>query len=232
MQLRIIQEILWPIQGMKFDFGGNNRNVLDLDLLQWLDTAQVNVPPIFDQLRAGDFNKAVHGTDITHFLSRLNNRQIGQCLVEIIKVGTVDTNSVGCVASSVVLYVSLVFIIGIVLSKFVMAIWFHWFLSWRIGSYNVSKAKVRDRQNEIEAWSDDIYRPAPNLPTIRTVPVERPKSSFFPNTSRFTPKAKELGDGDRPISAYKAADRRSRYTTGRQGSSSNLLSAPSLYGDS
>ena len=204
---------------------------MDLDLLQWLDPTQVNYPSIFDELRTGDLNQAVHGNDVTHLLSRLDDRQLGQCLVEIIKVGTVDTNSVGCVASSVVLYVSLVFIIGIVLSKFIMALWFHWFLSWRIGSYNIPKAKSRSREQEIEAWSDDIYRPAPNLPTIRPAPTERPKSSFFPNTSRFTPKPKEL-DGDRPTSAYKVVDRRARYPTGRPGSSSNLLNAPSLYGDS
>ena len=199
--------------------------------MQWLDPTQVNYPDVFDTLRDGDLNSQVHGNDVTYLLSRLDDRQLGQCLVEIIKVGTVDTNSVGCVASSVVLYLSLVFITGIVLTKFSMALWFHWFLSWRIGSYKGPGAKSRNRQLEIEEWSDDIYRPAPNLPTIRPPPAERPKSSFFPNTSRFTPKPKEL-DGDRPMSAYKAGDRRSRYTTGRQGSTSNLLSTPSVYGDS
>jgi chitin synthase len=164
-------------------------------------------------------------------LSRLGDRQLGQCLVEIIRVGTVSTNSVGCVASSVVLYISLVFIIGIVLTKFFMALWFHWFLSWRIGSYNVPNVKNRDRHNEIEEWSDDIYRQAPNIPTVRQVPAERPKSNFFPNTSRFTPKPKEL-DGDRPATSYKTAERRPRYPTGRQGSASNLLSTASIYGES
>jgi chitin synthase len=202
--------------------------------LQWLDPTQVNFPSVFDELRTGDLNQAVHGNDVTHLMSRIGDTQLGQCLVEIIKVGTVDTNSVGCVASSVVLYVSLVFIIGIVLSKFVMAIWFHWFLSWRIGSYNSPQTQNRNREQEIEAWSDDIYRPAPNLPTIRAVPAERPRSSFFPSTSRFTPKSNQL-DGERPMSSYaKAADRRSRYaTSSRQGGSgSNLLSTPSLYAES
>lgn len=201
-----------------------------MDLLQWLDPTQVNYPPAFDTLRNGSLNSQIRGTDVTHLLSRLDDRQLGQCLVEIVKVGAVSNNSVGCVASSVVLYISLVFIIGIVLVKFFMALWFHWFLSWRIGSYNTAAMKSRKRQHEIEEWSDDIYRQAPNIPTVRQVPTERPKSTFFPNTSRFTPKPKEL-EGDRPATSYKG-ERRSRYPTGRQGSASNLLSTASVYGES
>ena len=202
-----------------------------MDLLQWLDPTQVKYPSVFDDLRNGTLNNEVRGKDVTHLMFHLGDRQMGQCLVEIIKVGTVDTTSVGCVASSVVLYVSLVFIIGIVMVKFLMALWFHWFLSWRIGAHNVPAVNNKQRQQQIEEWSDDIYRQAPNIPTVRQVPAERPKSTFFPNTSRFTPKPKEL-DGDRPGTSYKAGDRRSRYQTARQGSTSNLLSAPSLYADS
>ena len=103
-----------------------------------------------------------------------------------------------------------------------MAIWFHWFLSWRLGSYTQNAIKSR----EIEQWTDDIFRPAPNLPTVKTAALERPKSSFFPNKSRFTPKS--LVD-ERPATSYKAGERRSRYGTPRPGSTSNLLSTPSLY---
>ena len=204
------------------------RNVLDLDLLAWLDPTQVNYPSVFDDLRNGSLNAEVRGNDVTYLMSRIGDRQIANCLAQLIKVGTVDTTSVGCVASNVVLYVSLVFIIGIVMSKFLMALWFHWFLSWRIGAHTVPAVAKKERERQIEEWSDDIYRQAPNIPTVRQVQPERPKSSFFPTTSRFTPKPKEL-DGDRPGTAK---DRRSRYPIARQGSSSNLLSAPSIYGDS
>jgi chitin synthase len=207
------------------------RNVLDLDLLEWLDPTQLDYPSTFDDLRNGSLNQEVQGTDVTHLFSRLDDRQLGNCLVEIIKVGTVDSTTVGCVASKVVLYISLVFIIGLVLVKFFMALWFHWFLSWRIGSHNASAMKSRKRQNEIEEWSDDIYRQAPNLPTIRPPPAERPRSSFFPNTSRFTPKANQV-DGDRPATAYRTRERRGRHPPNRPGSSANLLSTHSIYGES
>lgn len=200
-------------------------NVLDLNLLSWLDKTQVNYPPVFDDLRSGPLNAEIRGTDVTHLFSRLDDRTLGQCLVEIIKVGTVDNNSVGCVASQVVLYISLVFIIGIVLSKFIMALWFHWFLAWKIGAHKNSGAKNKKRRMEIEEWSDDIFRQAPNIPTIRT--NERPKSHFFPNTSRFTPKSNQFDD--RPGTGYKPGERR---TKARQGSTSNLLQTQSVYGDS
>jgi len=177
-------------------------------------------------MRNGTLNQQIRGTDVTHLFGRMNDKQIGQCLSEIITVGTVDTTSVGCVASQVVLYVSLVFIIGIVLVKFIMALWFHWFLSWRMGIYNHPSLKNKNRQNEIEEWSDDIYRQAPNIPSVRQ-PVERPRSTFFPNTSRFTPRTTRE---DRSV-GYKAGDRRSRHAP-RQNSSANLLQTPSLYGDS
>jgi chitin synthase len=159
----------------------------------------------------------------------MNDKTIGQCLAEIIKVGTVDTTSVGCLASRVVLYVSLVFIIGIVMAKFLMAVWFHWFIAWRLGRYQ-STTKNPNRAHEIEEWADDIYRPAPNLPSVRLPLQERPKSSFFPRTSRFTQTRSQLDPTDRPTTGYKAGDRRSRHGT-RSGSMSNLLSTPSIYGD-
>src|SRR5256714_12622841 len=94
-----------------------------------------------------------------------------------------------------------------------------WFLSWKLGSYTQNAIKNRDRENEIEQWTDDIFRPAPNLPTVKTPVLERPKSSFFPNKSRFTPKT--LVD-ERPATSYKPGERRPRYGTPRQGSTSNL----------
>jgi len=199
-----------------------------LNLLTWLDPTQVNYPSEFDAIRNGSLNAQVRGLDVTHLLNRINDKSLGQCLAEIIKVGTVDTTTVGCLASSVVLYVSLVFIIGIVMAKFVMALWFHWFLSWRLGSYSSTAKKDPNRQHQIEEWSDDIYRPAPHLPNARN-PGDSRRSSFFPRTSRFTQKPNQMDD--RPTTGYKAGDRRSRYGN-RAGSTSNLLQTPSIYGDS
>lgn len=205
-----------------------SRNVLDLNLLEWLDPAQVDYPSFFDDIRNGSLNALVHGQDATQILNRLADRTLSNCLVEIIRVGTVDATSVGCLASQVVLYISLVFIIGIVVSKFFMALWFHWFLAWRIGSYKVpDKEKRKRRDNEIEEWSDDIFRQAALPDAVK--PGEKRRSHFFPRESRFTPKPKELED--RPKTGA-GGDRRHTRRYSRHNSSSNLLSTPSIYAES
>jgi len=145
----------------------NYRTVLDLSLLQWLSRAQVNYPSIFDEMKSpnGTFNSK----DITMMFVRTSQRNIGHCLQDIISIGFIDTKSIGCVASEVVLYLSLVFIIGVVAIRFVMALMFQWFFSWRLGNFPRETYQQRmERSAEIENWSSDIYRPR-----TKRVPAER-----------------------------------------------------------
>ncbi|KAE8149696.1 chitin synthase-domain-containing protein [Aspergillus avenaceus] len=157
-------------------------NVLDLDLLRWLDTSQVKYPSKFDQLRK---NPDVRGVDLTYYLQTGQEKKIGKCLSQIVKVGSIDTDTVGCIASKVVLYVSLVFILSIVIVKFAFALIFQWFLAPRLAAQKTSMSSdPRKRNQQIEDWSNDIYRPGPRL----TDPMDRPnkRASFLPTTSRFS----------------------------------------------
>jgi chitin synthase len=139
----------------------NFRSVLDLNLLNWLSRAQVNYPSIFDEMKTP--NGTYNWKDITMLLVRTNQRDLGHCLEDIIMIGYIDTNSIGCVASEVVLYISLIFIIGVVAIRFVMALMFQWFFSWRLGNFPRETYQQRmQRSAEIENWSGDIYRPAPS----------------------------------------------------------------------
>jgi hypothetical protein len=134
-------------------------SVLDLNLLQWFNTSQVTYPAQFDDLRK---NPAVKGWTSHAFQSGADKR-LGQCLSEIIRVGSIDTETVGCIASKVVLYVSLVFILSIVLVKFLLALSFQWFFSRRFAaSKSPSRMDSKKRNRQIEDWSDDIYRPLQN----------------------------------------------------------------------
>jgi chitin synthase len=190
-------------------------SVLDLNLLTWLDKNQVNYPSQFDEIRN---NAALRGTDITHRFQARSERQIAKCLNEIVRVGSIDTETVGCIASKVVLYVSLVFIVSIVLIKFILALFFGWFLSWRLGAGRDAGARknMKARRDEIEDWADDIYRPAPKLQDAHNGP-ERKRGSFLPTTSRFTsPYAQQ-----RPESRQKPM-----MTTMASQSSSGRLLAP------
>ncbi|THU86005.1 hypothetical protein K435DRAFT_373679 [Dendrothele bispora CBS 962.96] len=183
-------------------------NVLDLELLNWLDKSHVNYPDIFDDMKAPD--GTYNGRDITMLLLRNNQKRIGHCLQDVITVGFIDTQTIGCVASTVVLYVSLVFIIGVVAIRFVMAVMFQWFYSWRIGNFPRETYEQRmQRSAEIENWTNDIYRPAPSdyRPNVSKggLKLGKPKRTFLPSTSRFTP-ADNLLKGGRPTTAYGMLD--------------------------
>lgn len=178
--------------------------VIDLSLLNWLDRSQVSYPDVFDDLK--QLNNSLSGQDITMQLLRAGGQQLGSCLTDIVQVGYIDTNTLGCVASTVVLYASLIVIIGVVLIKWAMAVSFAWFFGWRLGSFGRETSEQRaQRAAAIETWSSDIYRPAPARyrPNARNV-----KKSLLPNTSRFTMMGKPgggsslSGPGARPMSTY------------------------------
>ena len=114
-------------------------------------------------------------------MMRTHQQHLADCLVDIVRVGTIDSHSIGCVASDVVLYASLIVIIGVVVIKFSMAVIFGWFISWRLGNYKrETRRQQRARANEIENWSSDIYSPAPARyrPNVR--------KSMLPTKSRFS----------------------------------------------
>ncbi|RDL36798.1 Nucleotide-diphospho-sugar transferase [Venustampulla echinocandica] len=170
-------------------------NVLDLDLLKWFNGTQVTVPSRFVEIsdRSSALNAAVHGRDVTHSFQSKTDKEMAQCFEQIIKVGSVDTETVGCIASKVVLYVSLVFILSIVVSKFVLALMFQWFLSRKYAASKTSQSSNSKKRNQqIEEWSDDIYRAPPRIPGDPSSTVagsdrtSKRGSTFLPTTSRFT----------------------------------------------
>ena len=185
--------------------------VLDFSLLKWLSKGEVNYPAIFDRFTNpdGTFN----GKDISMFIERTKQKTLAQCLQNIIGVGFIDTNSIGCVASDIVLYVSLIFIVGVVAIRFVMAVMFSWFFATRLGvSKHETYEQRMQRMAAIENWSDDIYRPAPsqyrpNVSKNGYTQKKDKKGHFLPRQSRFTPAENVLkGVGARPTTAYGTVD--------------------------
>ncbi|KAG6917390.1 hypothetical protein DXG01_002769 [Tephrocybe rancida] len=184
-------------------------SVLDLDMLKWLSRAQVNYPVVFDEMTS--HNGTYNGKDLTMLLVRTGQQNIGHCLQDLITIGFIDTNSIGCVASSVVLYLSLIFIIGVVAIRFFMAVTFAWFFSWRIGNFPRETYEQRmQRSAEIENWSNDIYRPAPSeyRPNVSKngLGPKGNRKTFLPSHSRFTPSENLLKTGQRPTTAYGVLD--------------------------
>ena len=171
-------------------------NVLDLDLLNWFNDTQVTYPARFKELRDRNSaaNRAMRGRDITRAFQSSGDKQSAECFEEIIKVGTVDTDTVGCIASQVVLYCSLILILSVVAARFVLAIIFQWFISKTYAAVKTSQTSdVRKRNRQIEDWTEDIYRAPPRLTGDIGSSVNgssdrhsKRSSAFLPTTSRFS----------------------------------------------
>ncbi|XP_044714851.1 chitin synthase domain-containing protein [Hirsutella rhossiliensis] len=142
-------------------------SVLDLNLLNWFNESQVAIPDRFKELRdpSSSVNKALRGRDVTRMFQSSDDKRYAQCFEEIIKVGSVDTETVGCIASKVVLYCALILILSVVLSRFILALVFQWFISRHYAASKTSQTSDRRKRNQqIEDWSEDIYRAPARLP--------------------------------------------------------------------
>ncbi|KAI5950970.1 CHS3 [Candida jiufengensis] len=142
-------------------------NVLDLDLINWIQHDDVTYPDLFNKLRD---DHTYRGLDISLVLTNPGERQAARCLTEIIKVGVIDSDTIGCIASQIVLIVSLVFILSVVVMKFVMACWFRWVTSRKQGATEYDNKTMVARNKEIENWVDDSNPVIGNQ--IKTVPVK------------------------------------------------------------
>ncbi|BFZ61984.1 Chitin synthase, class 3 [Saitoella coloradoensis] len=202
-------------------------DVIDLDLISWLPADNVTYPSVFDDLKNGTLNDRYRGVDVTHAFLKTGQKHIGECLSDIAKVGMVDSITVGCMASKVVLYVSLVFILAVVAVKFVLALIFGWFLSRRLGNNmaNMTKEQLEARRLEIEEWSDDIYRPAPdaNLPNVIATGAAAVnngrRASFLPTSSRFGNRASSIA---RPATSGTASNKKQPITMAIQQQNQRL----------
>lgn len=154
-------------------------NVLDLDLVDWIQSTDVEYPQLFDKLRDDETYK---GLDISLVLTNSDERKAARCLTEIIKVGTIDTDTIGCIASQIVLYLSLVFILSVVIVKFLMACYFKWGMSTKQGATDLDNKSMFERNKEIENWVDN---PTANGP-ISTVPVKARANYKTAKTNRQT----------------------------------------------
>ncbi|KAF9119161.1 hypothetical protein BGW39_000523 [Mortierella sp. 14UC] len=83
------------------------------------------------------------GRDATKiFFRRESLKKSATCLVEKFGAGYIDKATPGCFASDLFMFVSLTVVLGIVMSRFAMAIIFDWFLSAKLAR-PPSKAKIQ-----------------------------------------------------------------------------------------
>ncbi|KAI1447899.1 glycosyltransferase family 2 protein [Annulohypoxylon stygium] len=170
-------------------------NVLDLDLLNWFNEDEVKIPDRFKELRdkTTSANQAIRGRDITRSFQKPADKQLAECFEETIKVGSIDTDTVGCIASQVVLYVSLILILSVVVARFGLALIFQWFISRKYAAIKTSQTSDKKKRNrQIEDWTEDIYRAPPRMPGdigssyMGSDRTSKRASTFLPTTSRFS----------------------------------------------
>ncbi|KAJ1679630.1 Chitin synthase, class 3, partial [Spiromyces aspiralis] len=126
-----------------------NGMVLDILRLNWL-VEQVQMHPTMKKVLNGNYR----GQDLTMFFASTDVK-VGKCLQDIVSVGFIDTSAIGCIASSIVMYVSLIVILAVVFAKFFMAVYFGWFMSRRLGAIKPETPEERkQRLEQIEAWAD------------------------------------------------------------------------------
>ncbi|OZJ04508.1 hypothetical protein BZG36_02238 [Bifiguratus adelaidae] len=173
-----------------------NGNVLNLALLKSLPTNLFSTPAngLMQQIINANGTSPLGGTDITLYVSTsrdpsVNYYKEAECMSDIIKVGQIDTMSLGCIASQLVLYLSLCVILGVIIIKFTLAIIFGWFLSWKLGYFKEGDS-YKDRMkraNEIESWTDNILRPADAIrPRSYASADSLKRQTIIPRKSRFT----------------------------------------------
>lgn len=158
-----------------------NGNVIDLDLIDWIDTDSINVPQIFYDIKNDD---KLRGIDVSQIFAQGESKKVIRCLSDIAMVGYVDADQIGCLASKVVLYVSLVFIIGIVAVKFLFAIYFRWFVIGKQGANYMDHKSLVKHDQEVEDWSNNMYAQGP----VKNAPKVYPHSAHG-RVSMFRPRS-------------------------------------------
>ncbi|KAG1144618.1 hypothetical protein G6F37_006073 [Rhizopus arrhizus] len=167
-----------------------NGNVLNLKLLESLPADYFKVPEDGLIARMISDPASFSGTDITRTVSTNVNtnswEKEARCLSAVIKVGFLDTISIGCMASDIVLYVSLAVILGVIIIKFMLAVIFGWFLSWKLGNFKEdgSYSARMKREAEIEHWAESMQASVSAHKSLNY--SAKKKKSLFPQTSRFT----------------------------------------------
>ncbi|KAF9345519.1 hypothetical protein BGX26_003039, partial [Mortierella sp. AD094] len=118
-------------------------NVLNLDKYFALYKSPLPNDEVDSALRyVIDSDMPEGGRDATKLFFRKDSlKNSAACLVEKFRAGFIDKSTPGCFASDLFMFVSLTVVLGIVMSRFAMAIIFDWFMSAKLAK-PPSKSKV------------------------------------------------------------------------------------------
>ncbi|KAJ3027453.1 UNVERIFIED_CONTAM: Chitin synthase, class 3, partial [Siphonaria sp. JEL0065] len=93
------------------------------------------------------------GKDASHAFATAGLRNEGQCLVDYLKIASVDSILPACFASTVIVWVSLMIILVVVLAKFVLALYFTYVIGWRLGNNRAYQRAMEDLRRRKDEYS-------------------------------------------------------------------------------
>ncbi|KAJ3296492.1 hypothetical protein HDU79_006517 [Rhizoclosmatium sp. JEL0117] len=93
------------------------------------------------------------GKDASKAFAVAGLRNEGQCLVDYLKIATVDSILPACFASTVFVWTSLIVILIVVLAKFVLALYFTYVVGWRLGNNRAYQRAMQDLRRRKDEYS-------------------------------------------------------------------------------
>ncbi|WFC99083.1 chitin synthase [Malassezia yamatoensis] len=122
------------MMGFEWDDVSNSSSLLSIDgvvlnMEPYLDLNPNPIPgDLVDEAIRTHFAQSAHqGPDATRlFTNTASTRHAMQCLKDKYIAGRINYLSTGCFMSQIVLYISLIVILGIVFARTIMALWFHY----------------------------------------------------------------------------------------------------------
>jgi chitin synthase len=146
-------------------------NVVDLDRLLLLpDECQLS--SLLQRVQTMPYQLG-HRDISLQFAASRQTRRAARCLIELAKVGVLDTESLGCLVSHIVLVLSLLFVFSIVILKFVFAVYFEWFLAWRFGSRTCEEKRIWNSWSIIRRTAENLSRHFRNANLKRKIQTRR-----------------------------------------------------------
>ncbi|KAJ3191553.1 Chitin synthase, class 3 [Irineochytrium annulatum] len=125
-----------------------NGYVLDLSVMATMNQTALNKTFGSDLMHLIAENV---GADATMAFANAGKLAQGQCLTELFKVGVLDGKSPGCLAASIISNTAFVVIGCVIGARFILALYFSYFISWRLGnskSHAKAMEDLRRRRNE------------------------------------------------------------------------------------
>ena len=100
-----------------------------------------------NKIFGNDFDQVLRaniGKDATKAIAQIQNgNEIGHCMLNMSMVGQLERSSSGCWASQVVLFVSFTVIISLIGARFLLALFFRWAISSRLGQLEKNHSENR-----------------------------------------------------------------------------------------